>query len=185
MPHPSVYKTCGALGRLIIARHKRVIGRDPIDHDSTEPAHAAPPLQDHPLEDFFAHRLDEDPFPNADLLYLDEQLKGETKRNDLENMIQRYIDNDIAQRFVQTLGELVWEFKSTFSMQFSRTMWTVDPLNIMLTPDARPVKVQLRIYSPSHQAFMKKMMDEHIHQGIMYHNTASIFSALHILPEQP
>lgn len=46
-------------------------------------------------------------------------------------------------------------------------------LHVELTHVARPVKVKLRYYSPSQRAFMKKVMNELIYHGIMYHNPSS------------
>lgn len=104
---------------------------------------------------------------------MDEKSKEENEHKDIDDMIQSAVENDIEQRFVNALQDLLWELRSTFSTPFSSTPSKVNPLHIKLTPDARYVNVKLRNYSPSQQEFMKKMMDELIHHCIMYHNPSS------------
>lgn len=135
--NPTVSKTCGTLGRLMIVRLQRITGRDPTDESET----ATPPAELYPTrsrENYFASRFDEDPFPDPNLLDLDCPSRDATKRADVLAMIKHSIGNDIPAEFVTSFTELVWEFSSKFSRRFSATPAKVDPLRIELTPDARP-----------------------------------------------
>lgn len=129
-PHPSVSKTCGSFGRLMIARHQRVTGQELIDDSSTTTPHAPPSNPKRPRENYFAHKFDEDPFPDPNLLDLDDKSKDDAEIKYIEAMIQQAIDNDFEARYVKPLRDLFWEFRSTFSILFCRIQSKFDPLHI-------------------------------------------------------
>lgn len=61
--HPSISTMRGSLGRLMIARHKRVTRCEPINHDSNKPSHAPQPHPDRPSENYFTQKLTKIRFP--------------------------------------------------------------------------------------------------------------------------
>lgn len=74
---------------------------------------------------------------------------------------------------------------STFSTRLSSTPVTVDPLRIALTPDALPIRVKLRNYSPSQRLFMKNLMTELEIHGIVYANPTLPWSCAPLIVPKP
>lgn len=95
----------------MIAWNQRATGREPINQDSSKPAHAPPFHPNHPRQNYFTKMFDEDPFPDSDLMELDEESQDETDRKEIEDMIQNAMDNDNEQRFFKPFRELVWQFR--------------------------------------------------------------------------
>lgn len=137
-----------------------------------------------PRSNYYVNRFDEDPFPDPNLMELEDTGNNDQEKQDLEDMIQRAKDNGLPQSHWRAVEFLVQEFSGSFSNRFSATPSKVDPLIIRLTPDAKPVRVKLRNYSPSQRLFMKKMMDELISYDIIYPNPSAAWAnAPHIVPK--
>lgn len=170
--HPTVTESCGSLGRLMIPRIQRVVEREPIYHDvkDTKPTTPDP---NRPRANYYANKFDKDPFPDPNLMDVDSKRRDCAEGAEIEAMIQRAVDNGLPDQYTKPLSNQVWTFCSTFSTRFSSTQSKVDPLSIGLTPDARPVRVKLRNYSPSQRAFMKGLIDERIGHCIVYPNPSS------------
>lgn len=98
--HPSASRTCDSLSRLMIVRHQRVTGRKLIDDDSTALLYAPPSNSDRPRENYFAHKSDEDPFPDPNLMDVEDKTKDDAETKDIEAMNQHAIKSDIKTRFL-------------------------------------------------------------------------------------
>lgn len=180
--------TCGTLGRLLIARLQRVKGPEPIAEDNSETENATgtarqkPSDPERPCENFFAHKLEHDPFPNPNLMDLD-ALNG--YRENVAGMLKHAYDNGLPDEHHGTLAKLVEDFNGMFGTSFSSTPSKVDALRIKLTADARPIRVRLRNYSPSQRTFMKKFVDELLRYNLVYANPSSAWACAPLLVPKP
>lgn len=88
------------------ARRQRVSGRDLTDPDLGANLRADQPDPNRPRENCFAHMFDEDPFPDHNLMELDETSKDEAQHKEFVAKISRTTDNEIETNFFKAFTDL-------------------------------------------------------------------------------
>lgn len=139
---------CGSLGRLMISHLQRDDDNDKGDVESSESDEEYTIDPNQLRSNYYRKRLDEDPFPNSNLMDLDSKEKTEQEKQDIADMLNRKKEEGLPKTHWEAMEALVFDFADCFSTRFSTTPSKADPLRIRLTPDPRPIRVKLRNYSP-------------------------------------
>jgi hypothetical protein len=86
--------------------------------------------------------------------------------------IEKAVKNmELTEEQSSDFSSLVSNFKDVFSIRMGLTVPAdVAPLKVQLIPDAKPLRVKLRSYTPEDTQFMKETCDEMIKLGLLYHN---------------
>lgn len=99
-------------------------------------------------------------------------------------MLSRAKIEGFPEEHYKELEDLVWQHADSFDVSFSPTPAKIDPLRIVLTPDAKPVRVKLRNYSEEQRDFMKTLVTQLIDSDCLYPNPTSAWvSAPLIVPK--
>lgn len=173
--HPTIGQKGGSLGRLMIARLQRIQGSDPL----TESQITLDPNR--PRSNYFQHKSDLDPFPDPNLVTLEDNSSTKFNSKDLMDMIERAKNNGLPSKHVEELTAIVFPYAHVFDTRFSSTPAKVPPLQVELTHDAHPTRVKLRNYSQSQRVFMTNLTDELMKYNLIYPNPSSKWACAPLL----
>lgn len=130
---PLFTKPRGTLGRLMLSPLQR--GRDRNVERESKQINRDPNL---PRVNFFAHKIDIDPFPDPNFIGLEESERDKLEGHYFNAISQQANNNWLPESHSDQLQIVVWQLSSTFDTQLSPTPSRVEPVLIDLTTDAKP-----------------------------------------------
>lgn len=139
-----------------------------------------------PRFNYYDNQGDINPFPYSFLLTPgDETLDTESLQKGIEHMLQQACDNGFRQEKRTELELLICEFCAAFVTSLSSSAANIDPLQIDLTPDAKPIRVHVWNYSACQGAFMENMVSHLRRHGFVYTNPSSKWPATPLILSKP
>lgn len=98
-----------------------------------------------PRDDYDNAQREVDPFPDPILVALSSSVTDDAEATaDIKHVLDRAKSNGFPADHLPEFEALVWQHAAIFRTSFSSEPAKVDPLVIELTPDAHPVRVELR-----------------------------------------
>lgn len=177
--HSTASDSCGALGRLMIARLNSVS----MATAPQTPAHKRNPNR--PRGDYYAYKYDVDPFPDPSLIEQHAETDQSTTHSEIEAMLARAKKEGFPDEQWDHLSELIWKHADDFGITFSEMPAKIEPLRIELTPDAHAIRVKLRNYSEEQRSFMKSLVADLIKHSCVYANPTAKWASAPLLVPKP
>jgi hypothetical protein len=130
--------------------------------------------------------LDVDPIEVQQLLDIPDPADAEEVSILLEDMISQAVTNGMETSHVPVLSELVNEFSDIWSISITAgPPASLPPLVIALKPDAVPVRVRLRRYSPEQRLFLARFVAMLELASMVYRNPRAAWCSAPLLVPKP
>jgi len=107
-------------------------------------------------------------------------------REILVQKVQEAAENGLSEKGQKRLREMLEEYREVFRVSFAKDPpIDVEPMEIKLRPDAKPVMARSRRYPPLHRKFLQEHMEELERNGLVYKNPEARWgSAPRIVPKR-
>ena len=139
-----------------------------------------------PLVNYHQARTESDFIYDPSLLEIIDESQVPDIKAGIKNMLTTAINNGIQLQHQDNLRRLTYSFIDIFRTAISATApANLPPLKVELTPDAKPVRVRLRNYSPPQRQFLKEFVSKLIQAGMVYSNPTSPWAAAPVIVPKP
>lgn len=159
-------RNCGSLERLIVDK-KENEDAEATDH------HKVVPDPSQICAGYDAQRVEIDPFPDPSMIDVPDASEDTLVMTEIKAMLERAKAEGLPDKHLKDLEDLVWQYADCFDMSFSPSPALIEPLRILLQPDAKAIRVKLRNYSEEQRDFMKTLVSHIVASGCIYANSTS------------
>lgn len=164
--NPTAPTRGGFVSRIMLARINRIV--------------------DHPRANYYMAQTEEDPFPDPSLLDPLDSEQHDDVLGAVHDMIERSKSNGLPDQYHDRLEKMVYSHLDVFRTGLSSgPAAKLPPLQIALTPDAKPVKVRLRNYSQEQREFLRTFVATLLEKGMVYRNPTAPWAAAPLLVPKP
>lgn len=130
---------------------------------------------------FYGDGEDDDPLRDDTGDFIGDEDPDETKRA-LEQRFNDAIDSGLPAEHHDELRSLLHDYSDIFRTKMgSDPPASVAPMTITLKPDAKPVRVRVRRYSPPQAVFLRFKTDELVRKGLVVRNNRSAWACAPLL----
>ena len=134
---------------------------------------------------FYGDGCDDDPLRDDDAPLPGDDDAAETQRH-LRDRVREAKAQGMEEEHVRELDSLLQEFSDIFRTKLGADPPArVPPMDIKLKPDAKPVRVKLRRYSPPQAAFLRRKTDELLRLGLIRRNPTSQWACAPMMVPKP